>query len=431
MATPVVVTFREIEKALTGAEATGNLQEAAKKDPHASPEEKAAVMAAVGHVLRQLRQAEQDAGARVLTSPHDGPASRLQSAIAAGQGANITFEPLPTGGLEAKFDTRDWFGWATVAWSKLKHLTPHPMVRPKAAVPEAIPNEAQIGILGDWGTGLYGAPEITKTVRKGTAPTVLLHLGDIYYSGTDTEVRERFLDQWPAIPGVISRALNSNHEMYSGGDAYFKTTLTRFGQEGSYFALQNTHWTLVGLDVAYKDHAIDDEQVNWLRQILAQAGERRVILFSHHQLYSHFESQGDKLWGHPGFGAILRSKRIFAWYWGHEHRCTLFEAPDERFGLYGRCIGHGGMPQSRRATRGLSEAREPRYAKGEWRRSPAQKVDGNELPACVVLEGRNPYIKDEEEKFSPHGYAVLTLSGPRLTEQILDPTGQELYKQDL
>ena len=37
------------------------------------------------------------------------------------------FQPLPTGGLEAKFDTQDWFGWATVAWEKLKHLIPHAM----------------------------------------------------------------------------------------------------------------------------------------------------------------------------------------------------------------------------------------------------------------------------------------------------------------
>ena len=156
---------------------------------------------------------------------------------------------------------------------------------------------------------------------------MLLHLGDVYYSGTSKEVKQRFLDVWPSRNGAINRALNSNHEMYSGGEAYFDDTLPKFGQEGSYFAFQNEHWTLVGLDVAYRDHDIDDQQVEWLKEILAKAGDRKVVLFSHHQLYSHFESQGTKLWSHPGFGAILRSKRIFAWYWGHEHRCSIFEAP--------------------------------------------------------------------------------------------------------
>ena len=46
---------------------------------------------------------------------------------------------------------------------------------------------------------------------------------------------------------------------------------------------------------------------------------------------------------------------------------------------------------------------------------------GHALPNVVVLEGPNPYIKDEEDKFTPHGYAVLNLDGPTLKEQVLDP----------
>ncbi len=101
---PVVVTFREIERILTGREAVGCIQEAATRDPEASAVEKAAVMASMGRVLTQLRKVEQDAGALVLTSPHDGPASRLQSLIASGDAGSLTFQPLATGGLEAKFE---------------------------------------------------------------------------------------------------------------------------------------------------------------------------------------------------------------------------------------------------------------------------------------------------------------------------------------
>jgi hypothetical protein len=258
---------------------------------------------------------------------------------------------------------------------------------------------------------------------------MLLHLGDVYYTGTSSEERSRFLDVWPYRQEAVNRALNSNHEMYSGGDAYFDEALPRFQQDGSYFAYQNNHWLIVGLDVAYKDHAIDDIQVNWLKTILGAAGNRRLVLFSHHQLYSHFESQGEKLWNHPEFGKILRSKRVFAWYWGHEHRCAVFENPDSKFGLFGRCIGHGGMPQSRDRTRNLPRADE--WAAAEWRRQPAGDVTGNRLSSCLVLDGPNPFITGEEDKFSPHGYAVLTFDGPKLKEQICTAKGVVIYDQTL
>jgi len=428
----VVVTFREIERLLSGTEARGQIVEAANNDSEASPEEKATVMAAMGNVLNELRQAEAKAGALVMTTPQHAPSSRLQSLIASGDAAQLRFEPLPTGGLEAKFDTSDWAGWATVAWEKLKHLKPHKMLRPANSTPEQLPDQSRIAVLGDWGTGLYGAPVMANTIADDANPyTMLMHLGDVYYSGTDKEVQNRFLQLWPQRPEALNRAINSNHEMYSGGEAYFRRTLPQFGQTSSYFAYQNKYWTLVGLDVAYKDHDIDDRQVAWLTQVLSQAADRKVVLFSHHQLYSHFEEQGTKLWSHPGFGAILRSQRIFAWYWGHEHRCSIFEGEDQNFGLMARCVGHGGMPEGRAKTRDLPTATDQVYQRGEWRRSPAQNKKGNMLPGCVVLEGRNEFIKGEEDRFLPHGYAVLTLDGPTMKEQMLDPEGKVLYENML
>ena len=110
---PVVVTSREVERIFSGKEAVGGLEEAAKSDATVSDEQRAAILAGVGHVLREIRKAEDKAGAMVLTTPQVGPASRLQSLIASGEAAKLKLEPLPTGGLEAKFDTGDWFGWAT------------------------------------------------------------------------------------------------------------------------------------------------------------------------------------------------------------------------------------------------------------------------------------------------------------------------------
>jgi hypothetical protein len=427
----VVVTYREVERILLQTEAAKGFEEAAKSDPTLSDLQRATRMAATGHVLTQLRKAEREARPNVLNSPQDALAARFQSLIASGAGGELKLAPLPAGGLEAKFDTKDWAAWGgTWLWAKLFHIVPHAMVRPQTTVANPLPESARIAVLGDWGTDLYGAPKIARQIKKDKKPySMLLHLGDVYYTGTNSEEKSRFLDNWPYRKEAINRALNSNHEMYSGGDAYFEEALPKFGQDGSYFAYQNKHWTLVGLDVAYRDHAIDDEQVEWLRTIIRGAGDRRLVLFSHHQLYSHFESQGDKLWNHPGFGAILKSKRVFAWYWGHEHRCAIFENRDERFGLFGRCIGHSGMPQSRDRTRNLPRAAE--WGAAEWRRQSAAVVAGNQLPSCLVLDGPNPYILNEEDKFSPNGYAVLNFDGPKLTEEVRSADGLVIYQRVL
>ncbi len=423
---PVIVTFREVKKALTSAESV--VVERAADDGL----EAAVAMATLGSILTELGKAERRAGSdAVLVTAQHGPSSRLQSLLASGEAAQLRLEPLPGGGMEAKFDTHDWPGWATVAWAKIRNPRKHPLLRPSRSAPAAFPNFGRIVVVGDWGTGLYGAPQIARAIRDDKNPfALLLHLGDVYYAGTRKEVRERFLDLWPARDDALQRALNSNHDMYSGGYAYFDDTLAAFHQDASYFALQNDHWTLVGLDVAYLDHAIDDEQVAWLQAILAQAENRKVVLFSHHQLYSQFDAQGDKLWQHPRFAEILASRRIFAWYWGHEHRCCLYEECDPRSGIWARCIGHGGMPESRATTKELPAA--PDQTAADWRRA-AAKLDGNgnPIPAALVLEGRNPYLGDEAEKFLPHGYAILTLDGPRLAEQVLDPEGRVIYEREL
>ena len=94
----VIVTFDQISKAIGSPEALGNLDEVSKKDSSVDPVQRGAIMAGVGHVLRLLQEAESKAGARVLTTPHDGRAARLQSLVASGEAARIRFEALPAGG---------------------------------------------------------------------------------------------------------------------------------------------------------------------------------------------------------------------------------------------------------------------------------------------------------------------------------------------
>ena len=179
--------------------------------------------------------------------------------------------------------------------------------------------------MADWGTGLYGAPVCAQSIEKDPKPVdLLLHLGDIYYSGTQSEVHTRFLEKWPKRPNALSRACNANHEMYTGGEGYFRFVLPAFGQPASYFALQNDNWLLVGLDTVYEDHDLAFEQGAWLERLIESGGNRKVVVFSHHQPFSLLDKQGPKLV--TKLGRLLAQKKIFAWYWGHEHRCVLLRS---------------------------------------------------------------------------------------------------------
>ena len=200
-----------------------------------------------------------------------------------------------------------------------------------AGRPLPFPERGRIGIVGDWGTGLYGAPLIARRDAERPDPfDLLLHLGDVYYSGTKKRAGElpRYLAE---AAERDPRAFNSNHEMYSGGECFFKETLPAFGQDASCCAIENDRWMLVGLDVAYTDHEIDDEQVAWLkrsssiRPAIERSSSSRITSCTR-----IFDTQGQKLRAHPGFAVILNSRRIFAWYWGHEHRCAIYQKRETR-----------------------------------------------------------------------------------------------------
>jgi hypothetical protein len=158
--------------------------------------------------------------------------------------------------------------------------------------------------------------------------------------------------------------------------------------------------------------------MSWFESLVAQSGDRRLILFSHHQPYSLLGDQGPKLI--TKLGRYLENKRIFAWYWGHEHRCVLYDEHPV-WGLRGRCIGHGGFPYFREGSLGVAPA------KPAW----VLLASKNLLPGGELLDGQNPYIRGHESEYGPHGYAVLEFDGPRLNESIIDPEGSTIKSQQL
>lgn len=369
----------------------------------------AELIAQLSHVLATLEQAGGEPG--VFASVDDRIASLVQSYLARQSYTKPEGIVLTDAGPEAKFDSKDLLGWAGSLFDWIKGLKKRKFVDQSSA-PLAVKNKTRIALLSDWGTGMYGAPVCAESIEKDGDFDIVLHLGDVYYSGDIDEVNERFLKFWPRVPEALNRALNSNHEMYSGGYGYFDHILPTFNQASSYFALQNDHWLLIGLDTGYSEHELHGNQAKWLLDLVSDSGDRRVVLFSHHQPYSLYEKQGNTLVGQ--LSQLLEARRIYAWYWGHEHRCVVHD-PHPRWGLRGRCVGHSGFPYFRdKFGTPLSEP--------GW-----QPVLGKNLvPGGFVLDGPNKYVADNSSKYGPNGYIVLELDDRDLRERFMNPDGSEL-----
>jgi len=345
-----ILDFSSLDAALGSS--PGRVQESvqdAAADVSGDPVERAQLVASYNSAMGKLRE-ENKPG--VMSSAENALASRLQSYLTeraqteAPQNVGVT----PGQVLEVKFDNLDVIGWLGTGLRILFKTKPHAWMKP-APTPQAIGNRFRIALFSDWGSGLYGAPIIAKTI-EGDAKgfDMMLHLGDTYYSGGDKEIQTRLVDAFPkADSRVIRCTLNGNHEMYSGGKAYFDVALPFLRQTSSCVAYQNDNWLLIGLDTAYIDNNLDEpdkngvnktEQVAWVQGLIAGAGNRKVILFSHHQPFSQLDKQGPKIVAALG-DALL--SRVHAWFFGHEHRCVIYQ-PHDRFGLKARCIGHGGFP---------------------------------------------------------------------------------------
>lgn len=247
-----------------------------------------------------------------------------------------------------------------------------------------LPPNATVALIGDWGTGTQDAVTLLEAVRDHR-PDVILHLGDIYYSGTADETHKFFLDLLNSVLGrdenpIAVYTLTGNHDMYSGGVGYYQVLpelnpppvfQPEQAQPASYFSLRSLDgaWQFLALDTGLHDHDpftvnddityLEDSEEAWhidkIAKWSAQGG--RTILLSHHQLFSAFELIGGKNAQKPTgeeaanpkllasfrkFQAAGAPGAIAAWFWGHEHNLCVYEP---YLGLAkGRCLGHGAIP---------------------------------------------------------------------------------------
>ena len=279
-------------------------------------------------------------------------------------------------------------------------------------------NQLVVAVLADWGTGDPAVAKSSLDALFALKPDVIIHLGDIYYAGTPDECTNNFLSYLVAACKANYRVpiynLAGNHDYYSGGAGYY-TLLTELNpqcappgtpvQGASFFCLRNTNWQLQGMDTGYYDHdlftvssditQLQPSEVQWHQDKIATAGGRKIILLSHHQLYSAFENVGTgannyynpNLLGN--FQDAMNAGAITAWYWGHEHLLELYGA----FPLLnadqpkGRCIGYSAFP--------MLKASNPYNL----------LVQADKLPLLA-----DPPFLDTTQDVYDHGFMILTLT---------------------
>jgi hypothetical protein len=296
--------------------------------------------------------------------------------------------------------------------------------------------EVRIALAGDWGTGTDEAALVAGLIDN-FKPHYSIHLGDVYYVGDEAEVNENFLGIkdpdnqyapcfWPhGSNGAF--ALNGNHEMYARGFAYFDLMLPTLGpivngkaqpQGASFFCLENKYWRLIALDTGYNsigipvleyifrpDCALPEQLLTWLRTVVRPRPDdpRGIILLSHHQYFSRYDTYYTK----PAKQLVEFFSRPVLWFWGHEHRMTIYEkfCADDGIEAFGRCIGHGGMPVD----------------------LPPDPPPHPDCPKEFVDE--RLYPNDENLSIGFNGFAKMSLKGNLLTIQYVDVLGALVFSE--
>jgi 3',5'-cyclic AMP phosphodiesterase CpdA len=200
-----------------------------------------------------------------------------------------------------KFSDPRWLlSGVVIAWHKFK--TERAEFGGLPSVPLDIADDARILLVGDWDSGTERARKVAAQMRReldagaeaGRGQHVI-HLGDVYYTGSAKEYERYFLQNWPVRAGedIASYNLVGNHDMYQRGHAYSELYLTdpRFSrQQGrSIFALRSTAWQFLALDSSYDDKALHGGQVDWIMDQLTANPHHRTALLSHHQHFSAYE----------------------------------------------------------------------------------------------------------------------------------------------
>ena len=324
-------------------------------------------------------------------------------------------------------------GWAYAAFEYLLYQVGIKQKAGFATTPATIQAPSQpslkIAIVGDWGTGLWADGSAAQCPSQAVMqhvqaanPDVVIHLGDVYYAGTaqgvlglgSGEEIDRLVNVWPQFP--LSFTLNSNHEMYDGGNGYFTKALTspKFSaQRGtSYFAVEFGNWILFGLDSAYYDPsplymagALNDaNQIAFIKSFNLTG--KQIMVVTHHNGLTTDGQAKTGLWNQV-VTALGRAPDY--WYWGHVHDGVVYSAQAASGSATGaRCCGHSALPFGNAYS--LHDA------------------SGNPIPQ-VLYYAHTPMSNPDPQQANRvlNGYAIVTLTQTSITEAFYDQSGTRAW----
>jgi predicted phosphodiesterase len=332
-----------------------------------------------------------------------------------------------------KFSSADLAGWATCITTYIRYRTQyssplyrdwkkeHQSIRTFGVINYRLPNHARVAVIGDWGTGMPDARALVRYIVEYQNPDAIIHLGDIYYSGTPEECRNAFTRVFDEVFAETGKkripvfTIPGNHDYYALGYGFYPEVIDvvnrdneAWRQEASYFCLrtEDETWQILAMDTglhdsnpvheldpAYNGPWLEPSEAEWHRDKLLNF-PGRTILMSHHQLFSRHSAIQNRLAARPWLNEHLYEtfsphfSRIAAWFWGHEHNLSMFQ--NGIMGLnMGRLVGASAYEETT----------------GESPYSPKDEVFAQQVP----------YISDMPQLSSAdgyyyHSYAILDFS---------------------
>jgi hypothetical protein len=174
-----------------------------------------------------------------------------------------------------------------------------------------LPAKARVAIVGDIGTGTDAAAAVLVAALR-MRPDAILHVGDVYFSGTQFEIDHRLAGMLREVQDsenirVPFFTVPGNHEYFTGAVSYLR--LLDSGQlviepaqrqQASYFCLRTADdgWQFLGLDTGYHGHYMN----------VAGAAQQATLDRLHIGKVEPGSSSGDPHWP-QGHNAYFRQCR--------------------------------------------------------------------------------------------------------------------------
>ncbi len=290
-----------------------------------------------------------------------------------------------------------------------------------------LPKNSRVLMIGDWGTHMPDNAALLRQALKKFNPDVIIHLGDVYYSGTVEECTANVLDVLDAIMADVRPqkrpaffTIPGNHDYYSGGTGFYRTIgkvnsgIAGCTQQASYFCLrsEDDKWQFLGMDTGYGDRNPVEQQAPilqvhegaWHRNKL-ETFKGTTILLSHHQLISAKEklNGGQRPYLNENLYATFKQyfDRIAAWYWGHEHNFILFQND--------LTIQKGDLPLKKGRLMGCSAYEETQSEDPYAINNPPAKFMKN-MPRLKLSD-----FKTDLQSFYNHAFAIFDVAPDKIT----------------